>query len=106
MINWRVVAGAALAALVALPALSQGFAGVGAQVRDRYQECVTNAAVGLYPSIGQKALAVEQGFQACLTEEQAMLSILRAMSKDPVFVQTSWVGFKMKLKQSIISILR
>lgn len=87
-----------------VPAMAQDLTSVGAQVRWQYENCVYRAANNEFSRAGQKAMAVEQAFQACLTEEQAVIAVMKAISPtDPQLVSTSWIGFKLKLKQAVIS---
>lgn len=94
-------------ALLTSPAPAQDTQAVVGQLRYQYEQCVVRAVANDFSAAGQKDMAVEQAFQACRTEEQAILRLMQVLvPNDPQFVSTAWLGYKLKVKRDIVSRMR
>jgi hypothetical protein len=77
------------------------------QLRKAYQDCVYDAVASKIRAgeMNNASAAIEWAFQACATEEQAILANVYAAGVSPVAANQTITGFKLSLKQTVREIL-
>ena len=81
----------------------------GLTLRDRYWVCVRTASNNDWAVKGQPAMAVEQAFQACATEEQALVAYLSAGAQTQAqfsMAAMTMAALKVRIKTEIIAKMR
>jgi hypothetical protein len=77
------------------------------QLRKAYQDCVYDAVASQIRAgqMNNASAAIELAFQACATEEQAILAHVYAAGVSVVDANQTITGFKLSLKQTVREIL-
>lgn len=76
---------------------------VAVRLRELYIQCVRTASLNDFAKAGQKQMAVEQAFQACATEEQAIAVFGRGTGVGSDVISQTIISLKLQLKRDIIS---
>jgi hypothetical protein len=72
------------------------------KMRDAYFDCVKKSANSFLLTSSDKSMAVEQGFLACATEEQAIEIWLKSKHIEPIQMEPMIVTMKLAIKKTII----
>jgi hypothetical protein len=98
-----------LVAVLLFPAiaLAQPVFDTVAKLRDEYTNCVfssVHAQIHAAPRIDPN-VAVEQGFRACITEEQGIRAALASVQMSYEKTETGIAGMKLRIKRNIREIM-